>query len=473
MLNQICLQTELKIQLEGMLLMNTKIITSCTMILLLTLTGFADANLKTFEKEWDRTYGGTGSEVARSMIQTSDNGFALAGDTDSYGEGNTDMWLVKTDANGKAEWNRTYGGIGDDTAHSVIQTKDDGFVLVGSTTSYGAGDHDWWFVKIDASGQSEWNRTYGGLAWDWAHTVILTPDEGFVIGGSTLSYGAGSQDFWLIKTNANGLIEWNSTYGGTDYERGLSMIQTTDGGFALAGHTWSFGAGNQDFWLVKTNGSGYNEWSQTYGGTAYDSAHSIIQTDDGGFVLVGDTESFGAGGKDFWLIKTDAEGQIEWNETYGGSGEEGGRSISQTEDGGFVIAGWTESYGPGIGNFWLIRTDATGQSLSNQTFGGISDDWSTTMIQISDGEFVLAGATGSYGGGGNDMWLVKVFESEVTTSSSTATSTSTSDSKVTPTSTSTSNSEESSSWSSFASILTFMTLIIFRKKLDQKKSRWQ
>lgn len=453
----------MKNRLEGIYL-GAKISFSCLTVLQLILICVVTVNATTsFELEWEQTYGGAGDDWANSMIQTTDGGFALLGFTESFGNGNGDFWLVKTDSSGHAEWNHTYGGIGWDDPYSIIQTTDGGFVLTGSTESYGSGSNDFWLIKTDASGHAEWNQTYGGMEWDWAHTAIQMADGGFVIGGSTLSYGAGSQDFWLIRTDANGLVEWNSTYGGTNYERGLSMIQTTDGGFALAGHTWSFGAGFQDFWLVKTNGSGYNEWSQTYGGTAYDSAHSIIQTDDGGFALLGDTESFGAGGKDFWLIKTDTEGQIEWNETYGGSGEEGGRSITQTEDGGFVIAGWTESYGPGIGNFWLIKTDATGQSSFNQTFGGVSDDWSRTMIQLSEGQFVLAGATGTYGAGGNDMWLMKVFESEVTTTSSTATSTSTS--------TSTSDSKESSSWTPLISIMSFMTLITVRKKLELKKSR--
>jgi hypothetical protein len=197
------------------------------------------------------------------------------------------------------EWNKTIGGAEEEYANSLIQTADGGFILVGDTYSYGAGEKDAWLVKTDANGQLEWNKTFGGTSWDYEVRAVQTADGGIVLGGSTSSYGAGDSDFWLVKTDASGQAEWNKTFGGAEGDFASSLIQTADGGYALAGSTHLYRVDDDDFdfWLVKTDASGQAEWNKTFGGENDDVANSMIQTADGGYVLAGST------GDDIWLIK--------------------------------------------------------------------------------------------------------------------------------------------------------------------------
>jgi hypothetical protein len=259
--------------------------------------------------EWNKTYGGANIDAAWSMIQTSDGGYALAGYTESFGAGGQDSWLIKTDSVGNMIWSQTYGGANNDEAWSVIQTSDGGYALAGYTESFGAGHRDFWLVKTDSVGNMIWNKTYGGAGDDQAYSVIQTSDGGYALAG------VGSDDFLLIKTDSVGNIIWGKFYGGADFDAAWSMIQTSDGGYALAGLTESFGAGGQDSWLIKTDSVGNVVWSQTYGGANGDAALSVIQTSDGGYALAGGTASFGAGMVDFWLVKVAPEGQYEHDVT--------------------------------------------------------------------------------------------------------------------------------------------------------------
>jgi len=202
--------------------------------------------------QWDRTYGGPAWDTTYSMIQTSDGGFAMAGTTESFGAGAYDFWLVKTDSSGIMQWNKTYGGAYSDIATRVIQASDGGYVLTGSTYSFGAGSSDMWLVKTDSSGIMQWNKTYGGVASELsAWSFVRASDGGYVLAGYTESFGAGFADVWLVKTDSSGIMQWNKTFGGPDLDYANCIIQTCDGGYALAGHTESYGAGGGDIWLIK------------------------------------------------------------------------------------------------------------------------------------------------------------------------------------------------------------------------------
>jgi hypothetical protein len=354
---------------------------------------------------WARTYGGTGSELANSVVQTVDGGYALAGYTSSYGG---DFWLVKADANGNALWNMTYGGTGQDEAYSLVQTADGGYALAGITESYGAGSGDFWLIKTDSNGNALWNMTYGGTGQDEAHSLVQTADGGYALAGHTFSYGvAGDSDFWLVRIDSNGNALWNKTYGRTEIDMCDSMVKTADGGYALAGHTNSYDTGNSDFWLVKVDANGNALWNKTYGGTDIDATFSVIQTSDGGYALAGYTFSYGAGNSDFWLVRTDSNGNALWNKTYGGTGSEMAWSVVQAVDGGYALAGLTSSYGAGLSDFWLVKVDANGNALWNMTYGGTGQDEAHSLVQTADGGYALAGHTSSYGAGW-DFWLVKV-----------------------------------------------------------------
>jgi predicted secreted protein len=364
--------------------------------------------------ELDRTYGGTGDDVAHSVVRTSDGGYAIAGYTNSFGFGSYDFWLVKTDENGNMQWNKTYGGTGDEFARSIVQTDDGGYALAGETTSFGAGGRDFWLVKTDQNGNMQWNKTYGGGGDDWASCVVQTRDRGYAITGVTASFGAGAGDFWLIKTDRNGNAQWNKTYGGPMFDQPLSVVQTSDEGYALAGETRSFGNGQNDAWLIKTDRNGNAQWNKTYGGPMEDVASMVIQTSDEGYALAGETRSFGVGDYDFWLVKTDRNGVAQWNKTYGGPSMEFGSAIVQTVDGGYAIMGDTYSFGAGGCDLWLVKTDLAGNMQWNATYGGASEDHGESLIQTCDGGYALVGWTSSFGAGERDFWLIKLAPEEVT-----------------------------------------------------------
>lgn len=207
---------------------------------------------------WSRTFGGEGIEHAESVIQTSDGGYAIIGFTTPYGAINQDLLLVKTDSIGNEEWSKVFGGEGNEHGSSVIQTSDGGYALAGSTSSHGAINGDFWLVKTDPSGNAEWNNTFGGRGNDHAYSIIQTSEGGYALAGFTGSHGAGNQDFWLVKTDSSGNEEWSKTFGGMGFEWAYSVVQTSDEGYTLAGYTTSYGSGKHDFWVVKTSSINQN-----------------------------------------------------------------------------------------------------------------------------------------------------------------------------------------------------------------------
>ncbi len=357
---------------------------------------------------WNMTFGGSNNDEAHSVQQTSDGGYIIAGWTMSFGAGLPDFWLVRTNSSGAMQWNKTYGGVSKDEAYSVQQTSDGGYIIAGSTESGTAGLSDFWLIKTYANGDMQWNKTYGGSHDECAFCVRQTNDGGYIAAGYTDSSGVGNSDFWLVKTDAGGIVQWTGTYGGTGLDLAFSVFQTSDGGYALAGNTTSYGAGGSNLWLVKTDMMGTAQWNKTYGGNSYDTGRSILQTIDGDYIIAGWTSSFGAGGSDFWLIKTDGLGNQLWSQTYGGISDEEAYSVKQTSDGGYVIAGATTSYGLGGSDFWWVKTDATGVMRWNQANGGSADEKAYSVQQTSDGGYILAGSTESFGEGFADFWVTKV-----------------------------------------------------------------
>ncbi|MFH1012039.1 MAG: hypothetical protein V1784_12505, partial [bacterium] len=287
---------------------------------------------------WTRTYGGSSLDEAHSVQQIADGGYIVAGDTYSFGAGWWDFYLVKTNSSGEPLWTRTYGGTGYDGANSVQQTADGGYIVAGGTGSFGAGDRDFYLVRSNSQGDTLWTRTYGGSGTDWAFSVDSSADGGYIVAGLTYSFGAGGGDFYLVKTNSQGDTLWTRTYGGSSYDVANSVQQTADGGYIVAGGTYSFGAGLYDFYLVKTNSQGDMLWTRTYGGSYDDYAFSVQQTADGGYIVAGYTWSFGAGSSDFYLVKTNSKGDPLWTRTYGGRLDDVVNSVQQTADGGYIVA---------------------------------------------------------------------------------------------------------------------------------------
>jgi hypothetical protein len=362
---------------------------------------------KEINAQWAKTFGGASTDIAYSVHQTADGGYILAGYTNSFGAGNYDFLLVKTDASGNLQWAKTFGGADYDRANSVQQTTDGGYILAGVTSSFGAGLSDVLLVKTDASGNLQWAKTFGGANYDSAYSVQQTTDGGYILAGMTSSFGAGFYDVFLVKTDASGNLQWAKTFGGSSTDYAYSVQQTTDGGYILAGRTISFGAGNYDFLLVKTDASGNLQWAKTFGGANYEEANSVQQTTDGGYILAGMTSSFGTGNYDFLLVKTDASGNLQWAKTFGGADYDWANSVQQTTDGGYILAGMTSSFGAGLSDVLLVKTDASGNLTMAKTFGGANHDIAYSVQRTTDGGYILAGWTLSFGAGFYDVFLGK------------------------------------------------------------------
>jgi hypothetical protein len=329
-------------------------------------------------EEWSQTFGGSGHDQGNSVARTSDGGYIIAGQTYSYGAGLNDVWLIKTDADGNEEWSQTFGGSEQDYGKSVGQAPDGGYIIGGFTYSF-ASYCDFWLIKTDANGNEEWSQTLGGSGANFAYSVAVSSDGGYVILGDT-TLGAGGYDAWLIKTDADGIMQWSRTFGTSD----------------------------NDYGRIKTDASGNEEWSQVYGGSGAEYGYSVAQTADGGYVIAAESAL-----DDYWLIKTDASGGEEWSYTYGGSGSEGARSVAVASDGGYIIAGISYSYGNG--DFWLVKTDASGVEEWAENFGGTyNDDGALSVAVTLDGGYIATGYTDSYGSGGSDAWLLKLGESGTT-----------------------------------------------------------
>ncbi len=356
---------------------------------------------------FETTFGGVAIDQAASVEQTADGGYILAGSTSSFGAGQGDIYLIRTDPYGQALWSRTYGGGDLDAGYSARQTMDGGFVFAGLTYSFGAGAGDVYLVKTDSSGDTLWTRTFGSDNLDWAYSVRETPDGGYIVAGSTTSFGAITGDAYVIRTDSIGEPIWARGYGGYATENARSVCQTTDGGFIFVGSSDSYGAGLSDVYLVKTDSLGYSLWYRTYGREGTDHGFDVQTTLDGGYIIAGEIYSPVSGSRDAYLIKTDGAGDTTWTRTYGGSGGETGSSVAQSPDGRYVMSGYTESTGAGGRDVYLVETTSLGIALWSRTFGGSGWDWGRSVSLTSDGGYVIAGETESYGAGERDAYLVK------------------------------------------------------------------
>jgi hypothetical protein len=356
--------------------------------------------------EWSKTFGGVDDEWPYwSVQQTADGGYILAGGTESYGAGSMDVWLIKTDSSGNKVWDKTFGGTEDDGALSIQQTSGGGYVIAGYTESYGAGAEDIWLIKTDSSGNKVWDKTFGGTGYEGAWSVQQASDGGYIVAGRITPYEVGEAAIWLIKTDSGGNKVWDRAFGGLDCEAPCSVRQTSDGGYIIVGSEDSYGTSVANVWLIKTDSSGSKVWEKTFGETEECLAYTVEQTSDGGYVLAGVRDTWEP---DALLIKTDSSGNKVWDKTFGGTGGDAAAAVQQTPDGGYILAGGTESYGAGSVDVWLIKTDSSGNKVWDKTFGGAEDDWAWSVRRTSDGGYILAGGTESYGAGAMDVWLLKL-----------------------------------------------------------------
>jgi len=359
--------------------------------------------------EWDRTFGGNNFDCASSIIQTNDGGYAVVGETESKGAGKGDVWLLKLDSNGEKEWDKTFGGSEDDWISIIVQTKNSNFILAGTTESKGAGKGDVWIIKLDTNGEIDWDKTFGGNNLDCASSIIQTNDGGYAVVGETESKGAGERDVWLLKLDTNGEKEWDKTFGGSDPESASSIIQTNDGGYAIVGGTQDGNFSKSDplrrfIWFIKLDSNGEKEWDKAYlknYNKLIDWGSCFIQEITNGYLITGASSLKDSENSDIWVIKLDTNGEIDWDKTFDRKNDDNPESFIKTKDDGYAILCNANS------DIWVIKLDTNGEIDWDRTFGGSGYDQAYSIIQTNDGGYAVVGRTDSKGAGRADFWMIK------------------------------------------------------------------
>lgn len=405
-----------------------------------------------------QTFGGSKNDVAKSIISTLDGGFAVLGytqsiDGDVTGKINEDydFWVLKFNSEALLEWNKTYGGSGDDRGSHLIQTSDGGYALIGYSDSLDGdvtsnnGNRDFWMVKIDAVGAITWQKSFGYAGVDEGISVIETSGNHYLLSGVidvTASEGEGNigrysskhagGDYWSIKINSTGDLIWSRFYGGSFTDIPAGIVENVNSDLITIGGSDSNdiditnNKGSYDFWVVKSNTSGDIIWEKSYGGSEIDEARGVVSTDEGSYIIVGDTRSeeqdvsLNNGAADLWVLKISDSGDIVWEKSFGGSNFDVARSISSTFDDGFLIAGSSRSSdgdvskNQGQNDAWIIKIDNTGRLLWETTVGGSEIDFAYDAVQLTNGAIIAVGETSSFDGdisvnsGFTDLLIIKI-----------------------------------------------------------------
>jgi hypothetical protein len=326
----------------------------------------------------------------KEVQQTSDGGYICLSIEKDTVDGDINSELTKVDKYGDLQWEQKFGGNGVENATSLAQTSG-GYVFTGSTNGFGHGGQDVMLVKTDNSGTELWTKTYGDTLDEEGASVRATTDGGYIIAGRTSSFGAGGMDVYLIKTDSNGVLTWSKTFGGSGDERATCVRETADGGFIITGFTNSFGAGNDDVYIIKTDAAGNAAWTKTVGEADWEEGNAGIQTADGAYMIAGTSRSFGTN-NDMYLIKMDVDGNVSWTKTLGGVDNESAFSLVQSADMGYAVLG-AKNAGPGTSDLYFVKTDSTGTILWSRTFGNAGNDAGASVAMVNDGGFILFGKT--------------------------------------------------------------------------------
>ena len=345
---------------------------------------------------WELTYGDTDDERGLAVVQDDGGGYVVASIVN-----NAQIWLFKVNSNGSQLWNFTYIGTDYGAPRSLQKTLDGGYILTGDISAGASASYGIYLLKVDSNGIEQWRKTFAGQMY--GATSQQTTDEGYIIAGTI--YTTNHYDYKLIKTDSSGNQQWSHTFGTSENDIARCVRNTTDGGYVVAGYTQTANNGT-DFYIVKTDSNGTLTWDRTLGGSDSDIPKSIEQTTDGGYIVVGDTLSFGAGGHDIYMIKTDNEGNQIWDTTFGGSQYDFGYSVKPTADGGYIISGSTQSFGSGGSDAYLIKTDGGGNRIWSKTFGGTGNDSSNMVQQTTYGGYIAVGTSDSFGDGSTDIYLI-------------------------------------------------------------------
>ena len=384
-----------------------------------------------------KNYGGSKNDVANAVVKTLDGGAVVLGYTQSINGDisdktveNFDFWVLKLDAESNIQWSKTFGGTNDDRGNDIIQTNDGGYAVLGYSTSSdqdvseNAGSQDFWMIKLNANGSISWSKTFGYTGADFGTTLLQTADNSYLITGVldvTASGGQGNSqrhaggDIWAIKLSENGELQWSKYFGGSFTDTPFGVVETEDHNFIIAGSSDSGDVdisnnnGSYDFWVLKIASNGSLLWERSFGGSEIDEGRAITTTNDGNFIIVGDTRSADKdvsnnnGAADVWIIKMNTDGNLIWEKTIGGTSFDVARSVSKTQDGGFIISGSSRSLdnsftNQGQNDALLLKIDSEGNGVWKQTIGGAEIDFFYDSVQLNDASIIAVGETNSSNG---------------------------------------------------------------------------
>lgn len=366
-----------------------------------------------------KNYGGTQNERGYAVQQTSDGGYVIVGSSTSYGAGGSDLWILKVDASGEFSWSKTYGGQGNDVGKDIVQTSDGGYIITGYTKSFSSGgDMDLWLIKTDANGESCLYNDGGTCTQNSSKWVKSFGTSGNDYGNSVQETSEGDfivagksgriPSVFVVKTNSLGEKIWENLYGTGPGDRGQYIIERQDLGFLIVGKENPNNA-DDNLCLINIDTDGSEVWHSLYGGGSSDGGNHVSGVSGGGFIIAGSTKSYGNGNwDDMWLVKTSTGGSMEWQKTYGGNYTEIGNYVHEKVGGGYIITGSTESIGQGLYDIWVVSTDYTGNEIYSQTFGGNMDDKALRGSKSDNGELLIIGYTSSFGNGGDDVLFIKI-----------------------------------------------------------------
>lgn len=354
------------------------------------------------------TFGSLANDLGEDISATIDGGLIVVGSTASSGDGNTDVYLLKIDSSCNKEWSWALGGLNNDWGYAVKQTFDKGFIIAASTNSYGNGGYDAMLIKRDSSGNYEWERTYGDNDWDFAYDVIQTFDSGFVFCGETYNNTNGFSDVYVVKTNAVGDTLWTRTVGGALKDKGNAVIETSDSNIVVVGVKNTLSDSLQAY-ALKFSKEGTLLWDSAYGGVSNEEVKDVIQTQDGLYVLSGYSTAVVSGDKDYYVIKIDTNGFLVWEQFFSGIKDEEANALAEIDNGDLWIVGYTEAHGGGKKDPKIFRITSGGWwANQNSTFGVLEDEVATGIAIGLNGSIYLSGYTNSYGEGLNDLMIIRV-----------------------------------------------------------------
>ena len=361
-----------------------------------------------------KTFGGRSYDEAQALVQLSDGSIVLAGRASPGTSSNTDMVVIKLDKDGNKAWEKKFGGEETEEALDIIATSDGNFLVVGHSDSYSgsSGIKDVFVVKVDQSGNEIWKKTYGSnVTIDEANAVVEAHDGGYLLVGN--SFVNGSLEITAIKIGENGEKQWERYYGGSGSEEGADVIKT-ETGYVIVGNTESKGKGKWDIWLLKVDKEGNEMWDTTFGGGDNETANAVIETKDGGFIIAGSTYSFAFASQDFWVIKTNSEGKELWNKPFGGLAAEEAFGLVATKDGNYVASGFQEVWDKEAQaisdkgfDVFLVKFDEKGEKIWERSNGGKNEQRAFDIVETDDGSFMLVGLSKGNSRQGVDIAVMK------------------------------------------------------------------